>query len=58
MCGRYALALDCGGGAKGYHIDLWVELNTQANTLTGVRAIKVLRMGWDKWLVNPADWGL
>jgi len=58
MCGRYALAVDCGSGVKGLHIDLWTETNAQAYTLTGYYKVRVLRWGWDEWLVNPKDWGL
>lgn len=58
MCGRYLVALDTGGAIKGNRIDMWTETDTQAFSLTGLREITVLRLGWDSWLVDPVSWGL
>lgn len=56
MCGRYGLAGDTGVG--GWWCDWWVETNQQANSLTGYGKVRVLRDGWDRWLVDPVLWGL
>jgi len=58
MCGRYAIALDTGSAVEGWHIDLWVQSNAQAYSLTGTKNVRVLRWGWTNWLVNPKEWGL
>jgi 3D (Asp-Asp-Asp) domain-containing protein len=54
----YGVALDTGGMIKGYHVDWWVMTNEEAYALTGTYKIRVLRLGWENWLVNPERWGI
>lgn len=56
MCDRYGIAIDCGSAVIGYHIDLWTETNGQAYSLTGNKKVRVLRWGWDGWLVDRGKW--
>lgn len=56
LCGRFVLCVDCGSGVKGYHLDVWTETNEQAYALTGYYRVRVLRWGWDNWLVPKNDW--
>jgi 3D (Asp-Asp-Asp) domain-containing protein len=58
MCGRYLTALDSGSAVKGYHLDMWTETNAQSASLTGYETVRILRRGWDDWLVRPEEWGL
>lgn len=54
----YGIALDTGGAVKGYHIDWWCSKNEEAYALTGTYKVRILRWGWNKWLVNPQNWGI
>lgn len=58
LCGRYAVALDCGPAIQGNDVDLWTETDAQSYSLTGWHTVKMLRRGWHDWLVRPEAWGL
>ncbi|MEI7901178.1 MAG: 3D domain-containing protein [bacterium] len=58
LCGRYAVALDCGGAIEGWDVDLWTETNAQSYSLTGPARATILRLGWDEWTCSPGAWGL
>ena len=58
LCGRYGVALDCGGAINGQRIDWWTQTNQQSFSLTGWEEITILRWGWYEWLVDPKLWGL
>jgi 3D (Asp-Asp-Asp) domain-containing protein len=55
---RYGVALDCGGAVIGEHLDWWYYTNREANLMTKTASARVLRYGWNDWIIDPKDWGL